>query len=216
MGKTPMLKSETEDLRLRAEKIAESIVTLGSQEGTEAPVPNGYGLLLHELLVNKLELEMQNEELRRAQAELDVRYTRYFDLHDISPSGYCSVSEDGRILAPNLTAATLLCVPRGALVNQSFARFILGEDRGVYLRMQKLLLETGEAQACELRMIRQDQSQFWAGLSATVAIDEAGVRFYRLFINDVSDRRRAEEELRRMAEEKKALLRKLSAGERAT
>jgi len=61
--------------------------------------------LVHELRVHQIELEMQNEELRRAHAELEDSQARFVDLYDFAPVGYVTVSEAGMILQANLTAA---------------------------------------------------------------------------------------------------------------
>jgi PAS domain-containing protein len=74
--------------------------------------------ILHELRVHQIELEMQNEEMRRNQVELDAVRARYFDLYDLAPVGYSTISEKGLILESNLTCATLLGVARAALVKQ--------------------------------------------------------------------------------------------------
>jgi len=66
---------------------------------------------------------MQNEELRRTQADLEASRARYFDLYDLAPVGYFTISERGLILEANLTAATLLGVARGALIKQPLTRF---------------------------------------------------------------------------------------------
>lgn len=215
MGDTLERHNDGDDLRQQAEKIAEAIAS-GPQAEIEPLGPNGLGILIHELLVHKLELEMQNEELRRSQAELDVQRALYFDLYDLSPVGYCSVSEHGLILSANLTVSTLLGVPRSVLVEHPFTRFILDEDQDIYYQMRKHLLETGQPQTCEFRMVKQDLAQFWVGLSATVALDNVGAQVCRLFISDVSDRKRAEDDLQRILEEKEVLLRRLSAGSSAT
>ena len=66
-----------------------------------------------------------NEELRRMQEELEGSRARYFDLYDLAPVGYFTLSEQGLILEANLTGAKLLGVARGALVKQPLSRFVL-------------------------------------------------------------------------------------------
>ena len=60
--------------------------------------PEQIKVMLHELHVHQIELETQNEELRRAQLELDASRARYFDLYDLAPVGYCTVSAQGLLL----------------------------------------------------------------------------------------------------------------------
>jgi len=118
--------------------------------------------VLHDLRVHQIELEMQNEELHRTQVELEASRARYFDLYDLAPVGYVTLSEKGLILEANLIAATLLGVARGALVKQPFRRFILPEDQDIYYRHGKQLSERGVPQVCELKMLRADAVPFWA------------------------------------------------------
>ena len=87
---------------------------------------------------------MQNEELRRAQEELEASRARYFDLYDLAPVGYFTVSEQGTILEANLTAATLLGIERGTLLAQPLTRFVVPGDREVWQRHARQVFETGE------------------------------------------------------------------------
>jgi len=101
-------------LRKRAEALAGERAS-EMPEDLEAPPLEVALCALHELRVHQIELEMQNEELRRTQEELEVSRARYFDLYDLAPVGYVTLSEKGLILEANLTAAKLLGVARSAL-----------------------------------------------------------------------------------------------------
>jgi len=187
--------SGPEPLRARAETRAGEPAV---REEAGAASPEETRRVLHELRVHQIELEIQNEELRRTQAELAASRERYFELYDLAPVGYCTVSEAGLVVEANLTAAALLNVARGALTRQPFARFILQEDGDVYYLKKKRLFETGEPQVCELRMLRAGGPPFWARLQASAARDPDGQPVCRVVLSDVSERRNAEEDRGRM------------------
>src|SRR5262249_2165852 len=72
--------------------------------------------LLHELEIHQIELEMQNVELQESQQRLEESRSRYVDLYDFAPVGYCSLNLKGLILEVNLTATALLQRPREHLI----------------------------------------------------------------------------------------------------
>lgn len=57
--------------------------------------------LIHELGVYQVELEMQNEELRRAQIEINDLLNKYFELYELAPVGYFTLDKNGMILEAN-------------------------------------------------------------------------------------------------------------------
>jgi len=183
------------DLRRQAEAVAREMAAL-SPDNLASLSPGERLETLLELRVHQVELEMQNEELRRAQAELDAARARYFDLYDLAPVGYCTVSEQGLILEANLTLAALLGVARGALVERPLRRFVLKQDEDIYYRHIRQLFETAAPQSYELRMVKTDGTQFWAHLDATAAQDEGGAPVCRVVLSDSPERERAEEALR--------------------
>lgn len=147
--------------------------------------------MLHELRVHQIELEMQNEELRIAKAELEASRARYADLYDLAPVGYCCVGETGLILQANLTLAAFLGKSRGVLLKQAFSRIISMDDQDTYYLFRERLLATGELQFCELRLHRSDGSLFWAHLVGTTARD-ADARVLRIVLSEISERKQAE------------------------
>jgi len=156
--------------------------------------------LVHELQIHQIELEMQNEELRRVQEELDESRARYFDLFDLAPVGYCTISEKGLILEANMTAAFMLGVDRSALVKKPVSQFIAREHQDIYYLHRKQLFETGKPQTCELQMLKKDGTSFWAYLDATTVQDDNGVPVCRITLSDITLRKKEEAELLVMKE----------------
>jgi PAS domain S-box-containing protein len=168
-----------------------------SQESVKNLSPKEMQHLMHELRVHQIELEIQNEELRRVQVELEASRARFVDLYDFAPVGYLTVSEKGLILEANLTAATQLGVIRQSLIKKPLTSFILPADQDIYYRHRKALFETGAQQTCELRLLRFDSPPLWALLKATMSRDgENGKPACRVVVADIHERKQAEEKLR--------------------
>jgi PAS domain S-box-containing protein len=176
------------DLRQLAETAAAGEIAPAPDRRKAIP-PDDAQRMLHSLRVHQIELEMQNEELRRTQVELDAARARYFDLYDLAPVAYFTVSEAGLILEANLTAATLLGVTRSALVSRPISRFIVHADQDIYYLHRNQLLTSGESQSCELRMMKHDGTPFWARLVDSGAQDPDGTPVHRLVLSDITDRK---------------------------
>ena len=147
--------------------------------------------LFHELQVHQIELEIQNDELRRTQHELEALKDRYFDLYDMAPVGYLTLNEQGLIQEANLTAATILGAVRSVLLKKPMLRFIFPEDKDDYFLRSNRTIAAGELQAWEMRMLRADGTLFWAHLQATPARNGE----YLVTFSDITERKRAEREL---------------------
>lgn len=177
-------------LRQRAESVARKRVY------GDLPVSEETQQSIHELLVHQIELEMQNEELRRAQTELEDARARYLDLYDLSPVGYCTISEKGLILEANLTTANMLGIPRSDLIMKPISRFIFKEDQDVYYLHKIRLFETGKPQSCELRITKKGGTLFWAQLAAITLHDSDGDKISRVALSDITERILKDEELK--------------------
>ncbi|SEM36902.1 PAS domain S-box-containing protein [Syntrophus gentianae] len=184
---TAARRRQAEDIATREQvaRLPEVPETLSHEEALQ---------VLHELRIHQIELEMQNEELHRTQAELENSRARYFDLYDLAPVGYFSLSEKGMILEANLTAATLLGVTRDSLVKQPLSRFILPEDQDIYYRHRRQFQETGKPKTCELRMVRSDSTQFWVRFVTTITRDFDGNRMDRTVMTEITEQKHLEAE----------------------
>lgn len=168
-------------------------------EDSAALSPEEIHQTLHELRVHQIELQMQNEELRTAEERAEAERARYFDLYNLAPVGYLTLSEQGLILEANLTVSTMLGVARDTLVKRLITSFIFKEDQDLYYLHRKQLVEFGKPWACDLRLAKPDGVLFWVHLVMTVAQAEDGTPVSRLVITDISESKQAEEELRRAA-----------------
>jgi PAS domain S-box-containing protein len=175
--------ADAQDLRRRAEARVE-------EDPRELPTElEGLSLeqvrrMLHELQVHQIELEMQNEELRQSRTELEASHARYFDLFDLAPVGYFTLTEDVRILEANLTGGELLGVPRTKLLDRPFTRYILPDDQDIYYHHRRTVVEGGSQANCELRMVRADGSIFHALLESASSRPVDGHATFRTVVSE--------------------------------
>jgi len=155
----------------------------------------------HELKVHQIELEMQNEELRRVQARLSVSRARYFDLYDGAPVGYCTLNQAGEVLEANRSALALLGIGRRDILTRPITQFILPADQDTYYLHRKRFRQSEGPHSCELRMVRRGGGDVWVQLT-TVEVpatlqasgDEAGdMGSIRLVLNDIRELKASEE-----------------------
>ncbi|MGB8656403.1 MAG: PAS domain S-box protein [Candidatus Zixiibacteriota bacterium] len=154
--------------------------------------------LMQELQVHQIELEMQNEDLRKTQQEMAESQARYSDLYDFAPVGYFSFDKDGLIVEVNLTGAGLLGVDRKALIRKPFHLYVAPDDRDIFYLHLRRALQAGTRQTCEIRLVKNKRSasQFFARLESLPVRDGQGkLHLCRTAIADITDQKRMTEEL---------------------
>ena len=198
-----MTQTSSESAR-NLRQLAEEKLRKNESAAHEKMSPEAAKQLLHELRVHQIELEIQNEELRRVQHNLEASRARYFDLYNLAPVGYLTLSQQGIIIEANLTMANFLGVVRGALVQRPLSHFIFPEDQDSYYFHRKQLVKISETKntvVCELRMVRADGSLFWARLQALPALETDSVPECRIIISDITKQKLAEIEVRTSKEQ---------------
>lgn len=183
--KLPRRRADDRARELSSEKIAllPSLLEVESPESMQAVV--------HQLQVHQIELEMQNEELRRTQWELETARLRYFDLYDLAPVGYCTLNEHGLIMEANLMAADMVGCSRSELVNKAISSFIVSGDQDIYYLHSKKLIASGESQSFELRIQNNKGRPCWAQIVVTCDKDVDGQALLRMVMTDISERKQA-------------------------
>lgn len=191
------MKEQKSELRLRAEAKAADL----PDDALTLP-PKKLREILHELRVHQIELEMQNEELRFSEAQVDAARAKYFELYDLAPVGYCIVDPNGLLVEGNMAAAELLGFSRYELIGQPFSKFLTrGSADAWYLGFKDMLASKG-ALPLELQLSRDDEARPWVRVEGSVSRDASGAKRIRLVMLDISERKEAE---RLMAEGKAVL-----------
>ncbi len=163
--------------------------------------------IIHELQVHEVELEMQNEELKRVQRELeesrDECRDKYRNLYDFGPVGYLTLTCKGIIEDINLSGASLLGMNRSKLIGRGFGHFIAPERLDQWDKHILTVLGTEDKQTCDLTLQREDGSSFYAclesvrmGVPSEPQWENKHSYVIQTAVTDITERKQAEEKLR--------------------
>ena len=201
--KTPRSEeNKFNELRKRAENFLSA-----HQNSTEEALPVDVRHLVEELHVYQIELEMQNEQLRNTQLELEAARDRYSELYDFAPTGYFTIDNKGMIREANLTGASMLGIEKGLLIGAPFSKFMNRDDSDIFYVAQRKLIETKNKQTYELDLVKKDRSQFHAHIVCIPVLDVAGnVDRIRAAVTDITERKRVEEKLKEQLTFQEALM----------
>jgi PAS domain S-box-containing protein len=149
--------------------------------------------LMQELQVHQIELEMQNEELRKTQQKLQTSRDNYFDFYNLSPVGYFTFDEKGLILDLNLISATLLSIEKRKLISKNFRPYVAPDFRPSFNAFCKKVFETDVKQTCELKLNALTHV-LMEGIS--VPDTEGHGKRIRAVMVDITERKEMEERLK--------------------
>jgi PAS domain S-box-containing protein len=150
--------------------------------------------LLQELQIHKIELELQNEELRQSKSDLETALVKFSDLYDSAPVGYFSLDEHGLILEVNLTGSAMLGTERDHLAGRRFQLFVAPQYRPAFNVFLEGVFTGHDRRSCEVSLLSAGHAPFWADLQAMSATSPGGAPQPCLMaIVDITARRQAEE-----------------------
>lgn len=165
--------------------------------------------LFHELRVHQIELEMQNDELKKTRDSLELSRAKYFDLYELAPVGYLTLDNKGIILEANLTAANILGRPRASLVKQPFSKYITHEDFVIYFKNQKSLLEKKEPQSYEIHINKSNGEIIWVLLELNLLQFGESSQIFRVVMRDITEQKISQEKITWLLKEKELILKEV-------
>lgn len=114
------LPRSPDELRQQAEQQLEAGPAVKHQPGADGDLMK----LVHELQIHQVELEMQNQTLLGAQAEISRNLDQLTDLYDLAPIAYFTLDRDGHIAKSNAMGRKLLGSPVRAVDRWPLSKFI--------------------------------------------------------------------------------------------
>jgi len=167
--------------------------------------------LLEELQVHQIELEIQNEELRRTQISLEESRDSFLDFYEFSPVGYFTLTDKGLITNANLTGAALLGVDREKLLQQPFSRYLIPDDVDHwYLHFVSVLKKVRVKLNCELTLQHENGFRLYVRLDSLCLVRSNHHSLVRVVMTDISEHKSMEMALQQSEELKTATLNSLS------
>ena len=152
--------------------------------------------LVHDLKVHQIELEMQNDELRKAHETIETSRQKYFDLFDLAPVAFIHFNSKGDIIDLNLAAARLFDQNKETFINTSFYKNIVKNDKDTFYLHLTNVFKTESRQSCELILLKKDGTEFWASFESVIVFDEKReFNTCTTAVHNISDRKQAEKAL---------------------
>jgi PAS domain S-box-containing protein len=182
---------DTDDLRRRA--LARLDKQINDEEELRRLTPDETARLVHELNVHRIELEMQNEELREAQLKLEESRAELYDLYHYAPVGYFTLTRRGVILRANAAGARMMGTSPDHLTGELFSVRILPDDRDVLYFHLSEVSKKREKQTCEVRLISADSRVVHARIETVPLIENDEVNGFRTVVADVTALKQAED-----------------------
>jgi PAS domain S-box-containing protein len=150
--------------RLRIKMLNSCATHLSNPEDTQR--------LVHEFEVHEIELEMQNEELRRVSNEFELSQKMYAELFDFAPVAYLTLDSDGLIRKANIAAEHLLEAESGLLVKKPFTDFIVDADeKANFVNHISLVLLRKVMLRCSIKLTKNDGTIIFVQLQSIAAVN---------------------------------------------
>lgn len=159
--------------------------------------------IIEELKIHQIELEIQNDELKQAQVELQVLKERYEYLYNHAPFGYVTLSNTGIIEQANHTFCEMIQKNYSSIIKTPLVDLLHLDDKTVFLSRFISLFKKPDHKIIEARLKKSDKTFFYAELQGVSrpASEQNLNKDVLVSIVDISKRKQAEAEQQRLIDE---------------
>ena len=193
------------DVQKSLRELAEEKLTDGKYPLKSIEARENVGLI-EELRIHQVELEMQNEELRRSQEETEKARRSYEELWELSPAGHVIFDESGYIKVFNRSAQELFGRNRDVLPGSRFTSLLSSDDQvPVHLLLERLT-EGEISSTLKVRLVGPDGSFRTCKLFCKSFTGESGKQIIQAVLTDISELQKARDELELRVQERTAEL----------
>jgi PAS domain S-box-containing protein len=131
-------KPEAVVLRQKAESLLKSRTHGKVSQISEADALK----LIQELEVHQIELELQNEVVLAKEQVAKAADEKYVELYDFAPSGYITISKDGKIIEINLYGSQMLGEVRSNIIGRKFGLFVSDNTKPIFNRFLETVFDS--------------------------------------------------------------------------
>jgi len=162
-----------------------------------------YWFYIMALSVVGMALSTHFTERKQIEAALRKSEARFRNILEHAPIGMAVASLDGRLMQVNQALCIILGYEKEELEKLTIRKITHPEDvASSFANIKRLLDGELDYYQLEKRYIRKDGQTVWAQLAASIGKDDSGAPLYFIGqIEDITERKRAEELLRKSSEE---------------
>jgi PAS domain S-box-containing protein len=147
---------------------------------------------INELEVYRIELELQNDELMLANFVAQESVKKYSELYDFAPSGFFTLSKEGKVIELNLSGAKMLGKERFRLKNSQFDFFVSNDTKPIFNLFLEKVFSSKVKKSCEVILSINDNLPIYVRLTG-IAIKNGEQCF--LTIIEITEHKQEEQEL---------------------
>jgi len=177
-GKRDLIKTSIENILKNKSSVLQDAYSKSLEE------------LVEELKIYQYELEFQNEELIRSQAEIESSRNEYADLYQNAPLGYVVLTDDLHIIDCNRTFYQLLDVNE-KYVHHDFRRFIQPAFQDQFHFFWTDLIKFQEVKPIDIQLLKSTGEPLFVQIHGMLK-NKKQRNEIRLAVTDISERKNLE------------------------